>query len=78
MIPAFDDNGYLPPGIHVATLDEVAARFGQDSEIRKAEMESVRWLIAIAWQAGVERIILNGSFVTDVLEPNDVDIDVIP
>jgi len=36
-------------------------------------MESVRWLIAIAWQAGVERIILNGSFVTDVLEPNDVD-----
>lgn len=36
-------------------------------------MESVRWLIDLARQAGVERIILNGSFVTDIMEPNDVD-----
>jgi hypothetical protein len=27
VIPPFDDNGYLPPGIHSATLDEIAARF---------------------------------------------------
>ena len=73
MIPPFDDNGYLPPGIHPATLDEIAARFGQESELRRAEMESVRWLIDLARQAGVVRLILDGSFVTDVLEPNDVD-----
>ncbi|MBI4603115.1 MAG: hypothetical protein HY721_14245 [Planctomycetes bacterium] len=73
MIPPLDDNGYLPPGIHAATLNEVAERFGRGSEIRRAEMESVRWLADLAWRAGVERIILNGSFVTDVLEPNDVD-----
>lgn len=36
-------------------------------------MESVRWLIDLARQAGVERIILNGSFVTEIMEPNDVD-----
>ncbi len=24
-------------------------------------------------RAGVERIVLNGSFVTDIMEPNDVD-----
>ena len=36
-------------------------------------MESLRWLADLALRAGVERIMLNGSFVTDVLEPNDVD-----
>jgi uncharacterized protein DUF6932 len=73
MIPPFDDNGYLPPGIHPATLDEIAERFGTGSEIREAEMESLRWLVDLARRAGVKRIIVNGSFVTDRLEPNDVD-----
>jgi hypothetical protein len=36
-------------------------------------MDSLRWLDEVARRAGVERLILNGSFVTDVLEPNDVD-----
>ena len=37
MIPDFDENGYLPPGIHKATLDEISERFGQESALRKAE-----------------------------------------
>jgi hypothetical protein len=73
MIPAFDENGYLPPGIHAAALEEVAARFGRDSELRRVEMESVRWMVDLAWRAGVQRVVINGSFVTDALEPNDVD-----
>lgn len=36
-------------------------------------MESVRWLVELAGRAGVERIILNGSFVADIIEPGDVD-----
>jgi len=36
-------------------------------------MESVRWMVDLAVRAGAERIILNGSFVTDIIEPNDVD-----
>ena len=36
-------------------------------------MESLRWLVEIADRAGVKRIVLNGSFVTDRYEPNDVD-----
>ena len=36
-------------------------------------MESVREMIALAVRAGVQRIVLNGSFVTDIMEPNDVD-----
>ena len=36
-------------------------------------MESLRWLNAAARNAGVERFVINGSFVTDVREPNYVD-----
>jgi hypothetical protein len=73
MIPPFDESGFLPPGIYRATLHEIAARFGQSPELRRAQMESVRWMVDIAAQAGAERIVLNGSFVTDIIEPNDVD-----
>jgi hypothetical protein len=54
-------------------MDEIATRFGQESEIRQAQMDSVRWLVDMAKKAGVQRLIINGSFVTDVFEPNDVD-----
>ncbi len=73
MIPNFDEHGYLSPGIHAATLEEIAARFGRESELRQVEMESIRWLVDLAKRAGVRRIIINGSFVADVVEPNDVD-----
>jgi len=36
-------------------------------------MDSLRWLIDLAKRAGISRLILNGSFVTDIMEPNDVD-----
>ena len=73
MIPPFQDRGYLPPGVHPATLDEVEARFGRQSELRCVQMESIRWLVDLARRAGVARLVINGSFVTDVPEPNDVD-----
>ncbi len=73
MIPEFNDDRYLPPGVHLASLDEIAARFGRESEIRQAQMDSIRWLVDMAKKAGVQRLILNGSFVTDAVEPNDVD-----
>ncbi|MDZ4685864.1 MAG: hypothetical protein SH850_12415 [Planctomycetaceae bacterium] len=73
MIPPFNDDGYLPPGIHPATLDEIVARFGQESDLRRVQMESLRWLVELARRAGILRIVVNGSFVTDKLEPNDVD-----
>jgi hypothetical protein len=34
MIPPLDDDGYLPPGIHSADLDEIETRFGRESELR--------------------------------------------
>lgn len=73
MIPSFDELGCLPPGIHSATLEEIDTRFGQLSELRRVQMDSVRWMVDLARRAGVKRIVLNGSFTTDIMEPNDVD-----
>jgi hypothetical protein len=73
MIPEFNDDGYLPPGIHPSTLEELDARFGQEPEMRRAEMESLRWLVELAKKLGVLRILVDGSFVTEAWEPNDVD-----
>jgi len=35
MIPPLNDDGYLPAGIHQATLEELADRFGLESELRR-------------------------------------------
>ena len=51
MIPPFDDHGLLPPGVHVATIDEVGCRFGRESELRRVQMESLRWLVDAARRA---------------------------
>ena len=47
MIPSFDDNGFLPPGIHPASLEEIEQRFGSSTEIRQAQFQSVRWLLEV-------------------------------
>ena len=73
MIPAFDENGYLPSGIHPATLGEIKDRFGSESELRRVQMESLHWLVDLARRAGVVRLVINGSFTTEIFEPNDVD-----
>ena len=73
MIPPFNETGCLPPGVHTATLGEVEDRFGHPSELRREQMESVRWMVDLAKRAGVQRVVSNGSFVMDIMEPNDVD-----
>lgn len=73
MIPPFVDSGWLPPGIYPATVAEIEEGFGSTSEIRRVPLESVKWMVDLAIRAGAERVVLNGSFVTDIIEPNDVD-----
>ncbi len=73
MIPPFDERGYLPPGIHRATLVEVKERFGRETELRRVQSESLDWLVDLARRAGAMRLVINGSFTTETPEPNDVD-----
>ena len=78
MIPPFDEQGYLPPGIHAATFEELESRFGGPSELRHVQLESLRWLIELTRRLGVARLVVNGSFATDQWEPNDVDCVLLP
>jgi hypothetical protein len=78
MLPPFDDYGNLPPGIHPSTLDEIVQRFGSGSEERIVQIKELVQFIDWARNAGIRRIIINGSFVTGKLRPNDVDVIVLP
>lgn len=78
MLPRFNEIGYLPPGIHPCDIDELFARFGSGSPEREIEIQELTDFIAWARRAGVERIIVNGSFVTAKKSPNDVDIVILP
>jgi hypothetical protein len=73
VIPDFDENGYLPAGLHRATMDEIEARFGSASEIRRVQIESLKWLMELVAKTSVVRVVLNGSWVTDEAEPIDID-----
>jgi len=72
-LPLFNDIGYLPPGVHRASLAEVIERFGRPSPIRREQAQSIEWLLPVCRAAGIARLIINGSFVTSDPQPNDVD-----
>lgn len=71
-IPEFDHNGNLPPGVYVATLAEIEARFTWNA--RRAELfRGLRQAIANLRAAGVAIVWVDGSFTTEKDEPDDVD-----
>ena len=72
MIPVFDANGNLPPGLHVATWDELVARFGANAQ-RQMLLSGLR--AALLWLKDAEclRVYVDGSFVTAKEEPGDYD-----
>jgi len=67
------DNGELKAGEHPATLDEIATVYGRSNDRRKFLMRGLREAAENLEQAGVKRIWVNGSFITDKDEPNDID-----
>lgn len=74
-LPAFNDEGDLPPGVHCAPLSEVLERFGRGSVRRCAVSERLSRLYQLATSTNqLARFVVFGSFVTAKAEPNDVDI----
>jgi hypothetical protein len=75
MLPAFNEEGDLPPGVHRATLSVVLERFGQGSAQRRAVADRLTRVYHLAASTGqLARFVVFGSFVTAKAEPNDVDI----
>ncbi len=72
-IPKLNHNGELPPGEHLATLEEVDSVFGRSSQRREKLMMGLKAGAANLQIAGVIRIWINGSFITEKEEPNDID-----
>lgn len=62
-LPDFDDSGNLPLGIHAATSDEIAARFGY-TPARLVLIEGLSRVLDLLTAAGCRRAWLDGSFVT--------------
>jgi len=72
IIPPFDANGNLPPGVHKTTVREIASRFGWNEKRRELCAGLERAIKSLA-AAGVKRVWIDGSFVTSKDRPNDVD-----
>lgn len=75
MIPAFDESGNLPKGVHRATLGEVREVFGVGSARRKWLMGNLERIVELARSTGkLERVIVWGSFVSNKELPQDIDL----
>jgi hypothetical protein len=74
-IPDFEESGDLPIGVHQATIEEVAVRFGAGSVQRGSVTKRLLNVYRLAEATGmVGRFVVFGSYVSDAVEPNDVDI----
>lgn len=80
VLPEFDIDGDLPPGIHQATIDELERRFSRFfvSDRRIALFARFKQLAALARSSGiVDGVVVGGSFVTSKAEPNDIDVVIV-
>jgi uncharacterized protein DUF6932 len=73
MIPPFDVNGNLPPGVHTATWQAFVRRFGTTTHRRRllAGLQAALNALRIA---GCSMAYIDGSFVTAKQVPNDFDV----
>ena len=72
MIPNFQPNGNLEPGIHWATWSEVLERFGF-TPWRNQLLNGLRTALDALRYAGCQTVYLDGSLVTNKLVPGDFD-----
>jgi hypothetical protein len=74
-LPDFNEFGDLPERNHSASLAEVFARFGSGTAQRKAVTDRLQRVFQLAVATGhLDRLVVFGSYVSDVDEPNDVDV----
>jgi len=72
MIPEFDENGNLPPGVHFCDWQEFVERFGKN-DTRRRMIAGLQLAMTQLTAAGCRTIYINGSFVT--IKPNPQDFD---
>jgi hypothetical protein len=74
-LPEILPNGFLPPGVHRATLREILIRFGADTPRRQVLASRLEELLRLARTTGkLLRAFICGSFVTNKPFPRDLDV----
>ena len=73
MIPTHNHLGYLPPGIHVASWQEVRERFATNP-VRLQLADGLSNALKELAKAGCVMVYIDGSFVTSKPYPGDFDI----
>jgi hypothetical protein len=76
-IPELNESGFLPEGIHEASLEEVRERFGrfEKTDRRPALFTKLsRFLSEVRASGLIDAVIVDGSFVTAKEEPSDIDL----
>ena len=73
MIPWLTKDGLLPVGVHQASLEELRDRFGRQNAARRRLFKGLTRAVENLREAGVIRVYVDGSFVTDKPFPSDVD-----
>lgn len=75
MLPALNENGDLPVGIHITDWSELRQRFGTGSVTRVRALAKLRLLHQLSSGTGkLSRFIIFGSFLSATAEPRDVDV----
>jgi hypothetical protein len=72
-----DENGNLLPGLHDATIEQIAATFGSHTERRRRLMSNLQRYMQQVQSTGWSNthVILDGSFVmAGVEQPDDIDL----
>lgn len=72
MVPLFDADGKLPPGVHFCTWEEFVTRFGT-TQHRLNLIAGLKIAMAQLQTAGCPTVYVDGSFVTHKLVPGDFD-----
>jgi Nucleotidyltransferase domain len=92
-IPPLNNRGVLPDGIHDCTFPELAEAFGQNQWVVDASSETHREILSRQRSALCSRleeylsrlreaglqveVLVDGSFVTNKVDPNDIDLIVV-
>lgn len=79
-LPELTQEGYLPPGVHETTLEEVGTQFGRfDETDRRVELHAalVRFAAEARATGLVAALIVNGSYTTRKAQPGDIDLIVV-
>src|SRR6218665_2138815 len=65
--------GDLPSGEYIVTLAEIEQAFGFQNDRRKLLMSGLTKAVEMFKVAGVEFVLVDGSFTTDKEDPADID-----